>query len=195
VCKGWYATLNERSLWTRLDLSSDTAGLARPATHALLRAAAARAGDQLQTLNLTHGVHLTHYAILAVVRANADTLTELRMEGSRTLHGGAHALVDEVKAVLGAAPRLRLFAADVHCRDVMEAHRLLRNEGAFTALRVRKLRVSVATADDEAGVLALASDLAAHTCLKEVRLLRAPLRTLAVLDGVVDAAQRCGFLR
>ncbi len=43
--------LNERSLWTRLDLSA-TAGLARRTTQALLRAAAARAGGQLQTLQL-----------------------------------------------------------------------------------------------------------------------------------------------
>ncbi len=34
VCKGWYATLNERSLWTRLDMSA-TAGLARRTTEAL----------------------------------------------------------------------------------------------------------------------------------------------------------------
>jgi hypothetical protein len=80
VCKGWYATLNERSLWTRLDLSA-TAGLARRATEALLRAAAARAGGQLQTLHLVDCVAITHEALLAVARANADTLSELRMRG------------------------------------------------------------------------------------------------------------------
>jgi hypothetical protein len=82
VCKGWYATLNERSLWTRLDLSA-TAGLARPATDALLRAAAARAGGQLQTLDLTDSEAITQDALLAVARANADTLTELRMRNKR----------------------------------------------------------------------------------------------------------------
>jgi hypothetical protein len=81
VCKGWYATLNERSLWSRLELSA-TAGLARRATDALLRAAAARAAGQLQTLYLTDCAAITHDALLAVVRANADTLTELRMHGS-----------------------------------------------------------------------------------------------------------------
>jgi hypothetical protein len=65
------------------------------------------------------------------------------------------------------------------------AHRLLRNEGAFAALRVRKLSVST---HDEAGVLALAADLPVHTCLKNVHLDHAPLGTLAVLDAVVDAA-------
>jgi hypothetical protein len=50
---------------------------------------------------------------------------------------------------------------------------------------VRKLLVR---AYDEADALALASDLPAHTCLTEVDLSFMPLRTLAVLDAVVDAA-------
>jgi hypothetical protein len=182
VCKGWYATLNERSLWARLDLSA-TAGLARPATEALLRAAAARAGGELEALHLTDCVAITHEALLPLVRANADTLTELRMEGRRGFYG--FAIVRQVEAVLAAAPRLRLLAVDVYCAGVAEAHQLLRNEGVFAALRVRKLCVDV---HDEASVLALAADLAAHTSLTDVRLDGAPRRTLAVLDAVVDAA-------
>jgi hypothetical protein len=185
VCRGWRAVLLERSFWTRLDLSA-TAGLARPATEALLRAAAARAGGQLQALHLTDCVVITHEALLAVARANADTLTELRMEGClRDRYASALAFVREVEAVLGAAPRLRVLAADVTCHNVAVAHRLLRNEGAYAAVRVRKLRINVR---DEANVLALAADLAAHTCLAEVKLYGAPLRTLAALDAVVDAA-------
>jgi hypothetical protein len=160
--------------------------LARPATQALLRAAAARAGGQLQALHLTDCAAITHDALLDVVRANADTLTELRMESSDSLYGVAtFALVGQIEAVLGAVPRLRIIAADVSCNDVAEAHRLLRNEGVFAVLRVRKLRVD---ADDTADVLVLASDLAAHTCLTEVGLQDTPLRTLAVLNAVVDAA-------
>ncbi len=93
-----------------------------------------------------------------------------------------------VKAVLGAAPRVRLFAADVHCFDPAVAHRLLRNKGAFSALRVRKLSVS-ARAHDTAGMLTFAADLAAHTSLTEVRLHYAPLGTLAALNAAVDAAR------
>jgi hypothetical protein len=186
VCKGWFATFNERSLWSRLDMSV-TAGLARPATEALLRAASARAGGQLQALHLTDCVAMTHEAILAVARANADTLTELRMEGGCGDHFELSVTsVGQVEAVLAAAPRLRLLAADVRCNDAAVAHRLLRNEGVFALLRVRKL--SVDNVDDEAGVLALAADMATHTCLTEVRLHDAPLRTLGVLDAVVDAA-------
>ncbi len=187
VCKSWYATLNERSLWTRLDLSA-TAGLARRATDTLLRAAAARAGGQLEALHLTDCAVLTHEELLAVARANADTLTELRMEGSCGLrYHGSLALVRQVEAVLGAAPRLRLLAADVDCKDVAEAHLLLRNEGVFAALRVRKANVNVY--DEPApAVLALAADLAAHACLTKVHLGYAPLGTLASLDAVVDAA-------
>ncbi len=185
VCKGWYAMLNERSFWTRLDLSA-TAGLARPTTDALLRAAAARAPGQLQALFLTDGVVITHDALLAVVRANADTLTELRMEGGcRHPYADLLVRVGQVEAVLGAAPRLRVLAADVSCYDVAEAHRLLRNEGVLAAVRVRKLRV---TADAEADILALAADLAAHACLTDVHLYDASLHTLAALDAVVDAA-------
>jgi hypothetical protein len=189
VCRGWRAVLLERSLWTRLDLSA-TAGLARPATQALLRAAAARAGGQLQALHLTDCVAITYDALMLVARANADTLTELRMEGICHDHWykASHALVGQVEAVLGAAPRLRLLAADVNCDDATVAHPLLRNEGAFAVLRVRQLRISRAHQGDEAGVLALAADLAVHTCLTEVRLQHAPLRTLAVLDAVVEAA-------
>jgi hypothetical protein len=88
--------------------------------------------------------------------------------------------------VLGAAPRLRLLAADMTCNGAAEAHRLLRNEGALAVLRVRKLHVNVRY--NEAGVLTLVADLPAHTCLKEVRLDNAPLDTLAALDAVVDAA-------
>jgi hypothetical protein len=136
VCMGWYATLNERNLWTRLDMSA-TAGLARPATDALLRAAAARAGGQLQTLHLTDCVTITHDALLEVLRVNADALTELRVEGSwrERYSSPPFPLVSQVEAVLGAAPRLRLLAADVHCDGVAEAHRLrnlLRNEGPLT---------------------------------------------------------------
>ncbi len=189
VCKGWYAMLNERSFWTRLDLSA-TAGLARPATEALLRFAWARAGGQLQTLHLTDCEAITHEALLLICRANADTLTELRMEGSyrghtQLLYAAPFASVGEVEAVLGAAPRLRLLAANVNCHNLAEAHRLLRNEGAFAALRVRKLRIFT---DGDADMLALAADLAAHAWLKEVYMNGAPLGTLAVLDAVVDAA-------
>jgi hypothetical protein len=196
VCKGWYATLNERSLWTRLDLSA-TAGLVRRAPDALLRAAAARAGGQLQALHLTDCKVITHEALLAVAHANADTLTELRMETGHIHNPFSLAIVEQVTAVLGAAPRLRLLAADVLCRDFAVAHQLLHNEGAFAALRMRKLRVDNVDAHDEASVLALAADLAAHTSLTEVCLLHAPLGTLAALGAVVDAAValRLGLLR
>jgi hypothetical protein len=84
-----------------------------------------------------------------------------------------------------AAPRLRLLAADVGCTEAAEAHRLLRNEDSFAALRVRKLGVS---ACGEVDALAVAAVLPAHTCLKDVRMYHAQLSTVAVMDAVVDAA-------
>jgi hypothetical protein len=52
VSRGWCATLDDCGAWLQLDLRP-TAGLARPATDALLHAAAARAGGQLRTLDVT----------------------------------------------------------------------------------------------------------------------------------------------
>jgi hypothetical protein len=52
VCRSWRAMLAERSLWTRLDLS-EASGVDNP-TPLLLRAAAARAGGQLESLTISH---------------------------------------------------------------------------------------------------------------------------------------------
>jgi hypothetical protein len=54
VCPAWRAVLSaERSLWVRLDLSVSSGLLARRVTPALLRAAAALAGGQLEALNVS----------------------------------------------------------------------------------------------------------------------------------------------
>jgi hypothetical protein len=87
-----------------------------------------------------------------------------------------------VEALLRAAPQLRVFDADVGCESVADAQRLLRNEGAFAPLRLRKIQVTFAfSAQTEATVLSLAEDLASHTSLGDLRLLSAPLGTPAAL--------------
>jgi hypothetical protein len=78
---------------------------------------------------------------------------------------------DEASALLGAAPLLDVLATDLACNgaDVQATHRALRNEAPFGLVRVRQLR---ATLDDEpeAGVVALAADVAAHASLSELTL-------------------------
>jgi hypothetical protein len=182
VCRGWRAVLRERSLWLRLDLSKASGGLAHaPATDALLRAAAARAGGQLQSINVAECRVITHETLLAVVTANAGALRELHL-WHRTLVFAA------AQTLLRAAPQLRVFDADVKCESVADAQRLLRNEGAFALLRLRKLQVTSRDTRTEAAVLSLAEDLAAHPSVVDLYLTSAALDTPAALDAVVAVA-------
>jgi hypothetical protein len=90
--------------------------------------------------------------------------------------------IRQLETLLRAAPQLRILEADVFCDNAADAHRVLRNEPPFEPLRVRELGVSQPDA-----VLALATDLAAHTWLASV-LLILPLDAPGALGAVVDAA-------
>jgi hypothetical protein len=184
VCRGWRAVLMERSLWLRLDLSSASGGLSRPATDALLWAAASRAGGQLQSLDVSECHRITHACLLEVLTANAGALRELRAWTANVRPPTEFA---SAAALLRAAPQLRAFDTDVYCKSVAEAHRLLRNEGAFAPLRLRRLKVTF-DLRTEAAVLSLAADVTAHANLVGIFLSRAPLDTLAALDSIVAAA-------
>jgi hypothetical protein len=190
VCRGWRSVLLERSLWTRLDLSR-TSGVRvqryRPTLwDGLLRGAAARAGGGLQSLLVDFNV-VTHAALLQVVAANAGALRELQAHGESDPHALGFSLPQAV-AVVNAAPLLRTFAADLyHDGEQAAVHRALLNEAPFGALRVRRLCVNLSH-ENEADVVALAADVAAHASLEELALFEAPLETAAALDAVVDAA-------
>jgi hypothetical protein len=91
--------------------------------------------------------------------------------------------------LLRAAPQLTACHTEMPgFINIADARRMLRNEPPFQPLQLRTLHVYFEIADDEASVLALASDMAAHASLQRVGLHSAPLRTLAALDAVVDAA-------
>jgi hypothetical protein len=186
VCRGWRAVLMETSLWLRLDLSEPSSGLARPATDALLRAAAARAGGQLHLLDISECESITHEAVLAVLAANAGALRELRVWRADFSFLG----FPDAEALLRAAPQLRVFGADVACDSVADAQRMLRNEGAFAPLRLRNLEVDFDTTRTEAAVLSLAEDLASHGSLVGLSVTNAPLNTPAALDAIVALAKR-----
>jgi hypothetical protein len=190
VCRGWRAVLLERSLWTRLDLSEASGGLARPATEGLLRAAASPAGGQLHFLDVSACGGITHASLLAVLTANAGALRELRawMVGGVRLPGPAL-----IEALLRAAPQLRVFDADVRCNSMPEAQPLLRNEGAWAPLRLREVDFDVPT---EAAVLSLAADVAAHASLTSFWVSGALLDMPAALDAIVAVAlaKRLDFL-
>jgi hypothetical protein len=180
VCKAWCGVLAERSMWTRLDLSL-AGGVARErVTDALLRCAAAKAQGGLTALDVTDCRQLTHATLLEVLTANAGALTELRMRRTS---------IEQVEALLGAAPLLRVCHADVTDAAAAVARGMLRNEPPFGPLRVRVLSVLPPWPGSEADVRAFATDLTASmSSLSRLWLIHAPVAGHGALDAVVDAA-------
>jgi hypothetical protein len=193
VCRSWRVTLLERSLWTRLDLSPSS-GVTVRVTDAVLAGAVGKARGQLAALDVS-GCRLVAFdALLAVVQANGGALRELcagtPMRTAQMLDSG------RVERLLQAAPQLTACHAVVLGENsAAAARRMLRNEPPFQPLRLCSLGVDFyANADDEASVLALATDMAAHASLLRVELGNAPLTTLAALNAVVDAVLVRGFV-
>jgi hypothetical protein len=179
--------VSEPALWTRLDLSPSS-GVTVAVTDAVLRGAAARARGGLVALHVSTGRNVSQEALVAALRANASTLTELRIF-SLTLYfldplfdGGEEAL----EALLRAAPRLTRCETDVHC-DPATAVRMLRNEPPFGALRVRQATIHAGDALQPDAALAVAAAVSTHASLTSLRLRRMSLAAPAALDAVVDA--------
>jgi hypothetical protein len=175
-------------LWTRLDLSSSS-GVRVRVTDAVLAGAAAKARGQLAALDVSGCDDVNFIALLAVVRANAGALHELRA-GAR--ESGTRRILSsgDIAHLSLTAPQLTAFHAHtVGWSNVADARRMLRNEPPFAPLRLRTVHIDAAgfggDADD---VVALAADVAAHASLRRVRLWRAPLAAAVALDAVVDAA-------
>jgi hypothetical protein len=189
VCRGWRAALSDASLRLRLDLSP-AGGVAR-ALDALLRAAAARAAGRLQALDLSDCGRITHDAIRAVAAENAGALVELLTALPRPDLDARRMSIQQLEALLQAAPLLRVLDVDVECEDVAEARRLLRNEAPFDPLRLRTFYMS--GLEDMSGlaetaVRSFTEDAAAHAWLTGLYMFRAPLYDPAALDAVVDLA-------
>jgi hypothetical protein len=189
VCRGWRTTLLERSLWTRLDLSPSS-GVAVRVTDAVLAGAAGKSRGQLAALDVSGCVYVTFDALLAVVHANSGALWELCV-GAREYGTWQTLDADHVERLLRAAPQLTACDADVLGESsAVNTRRMLRNEAPFQPLRLHTLRITFDDAD-EASVLSLAADFAAHASLRRVVLSNAPLGALAALDAVVNAALAC----
>jgi hypothetical protein len=179
VCRAWCAALEERSLWTRLDLSagSGVAAAQLANTTGLLAAAALRAGGQLQSLDVTGCVHLDVAALHGVVCGSAGTLREIRVAkvfNAQTLTG-----------LLRAAPQLQL----LHAAELSIDHRIDdpgRDEQVFAPLRLGRL--DVACRQDAHTLLALALRLVAAAAPSELHLTGADLSSAAAIGAVVDAA-------
>jgi hypothetical protein len=189
VCRAWLAAVSDVNLWTRLDLSAASGGLARCVTDALLRAVTAKARGALQELDVTDCRSISEATLLAVITANAGALRELRT-CCATNGAISRCTRESLRPLLRAAPQLQLFTSDVECTDVDDAavRQMLRNEGAFAPLRLRRLEVKSTPATAPAvDVISFAADLAAHESLEELVFSDFPLDA-APLDAVVGAA-------
>jgi hypothetical protein len=188
VCHAWRALLrSDPALWARLDLADATGGLARPASDALCRAALARAGGALQALSVSDGAHI---ALETLFLAGGTHLRELRVR-----HDASPCLgLFGVDRLLADSPHLRLLHADVACHSLRCAQHMLRNDGSYAPLRVRRLSLDMrAERITAADVLALAADAATHGALEQLALESAPLRAGAALEAVVSLAAAKGF--
>ena len=152
VSKAWRAALSEPALWARVDLSGTGA------RDALVFAATALAGGGLQALDVTD-CPVTRYTVLDVLRANAAALRELRISNEDKDQD-----VDELTALLTAAPQLTTLEAGVECGVLAEASLLLRQQPPFGALRATRLNLLALDPETftDAGVHALAADITAH---------------------------------
>jgi hypothetical protein len=194
VCPAWRAMLSDVSLWLRLDLSP-AGGVAR-ATDALVRAAAARAAGGLRALDLTDCVDITQGAMRSVAAENAGALVELRMAAACCVR---FVSMQQLEALLHAAPLLRVLEADADCGSAEDARRVLRNEAPFRPLRVHSMYVSglyvsgvyVPGFADAAAVRSCAEDAAAHASLTGLAVSNAPLNEPDLLDAIVDLALHC----
>jgi hypothetical protein len=189
VCRGWRVLLADPSLWTRLDLTVD-GGFFRSLRDGVLRGAAARAGGALQTLDMRTELHrgevyYINAALLAVIRANADTLQEVHMIRNPVR-------VEMLAPLLRAGPALRTLSAAAEC-VLEEASALLRNEPPYGALRLQKLEVWAADLGNTGKpLLGIAAALATHTSLRELKLIVAQLESAAICEALVDALVAAG---
>jgi hypothetical protein len=196
VCCGWRAVaLSERSLWTRLDFSVATSGITRRVTHALFRAACARAraAGGLQALDVSGCEGVRVLALEGVIGAHAGTLCELRVCNG-AVNAASVLLFPSLLNLLRVAPQLLVLEADIFCNSVGDASSALRRTHAegvsLHSLRLHGLQVEDQMEADEAALISMYADVGSQTFLKEL-VVNMMDRTDAALDAVVKAALAC----
>jgi hypothetical protein len=184
VCRGWRVTLDEVSLWTRLDLSPSS-GVTCEVTDAVLAGAAAKARGQLAALDVS-GCRVGVEMLAAVVRVYGARLRELSADVFM-LFETTDEVSDTIQRLLLSAPHVAAVSLRLDARvSTLDAARMLRGEPPFERLRLRGLSVQLDPLADEALVLGLAADIAAHATLRHLQL-TAMMLTPVALDALVDA--------
>jgi len=182
VCRSWRAALGDPSVWHELDFSRSTRRVTREMIHAALRCARV----QLRSLNVDLG-KLPFETLLEVLEANAFLHTLQLHSLPRALFPGHLVRIQEVHALLAAAPRLHTLECSI-TGELQAVLPLLRNTlpqyGNFTATHVRIEQTDELARVD---VLPLAAAASAHDGLQHLHLSRIPL-SVAELNAIVDAA-------
>jgi hypothetical protein len=183
VCRAWRGALSERARWTALDLSPGSGVPRRYASEALLWAAARRAGDSLQSLDVSGCPRITPYTLFRVVQAHRGALRVLRACNER-----ATSLENVERILLVGRDALRKCHVTMSCRggDVVG---VLGGGGQFAPLQVQQLNVSFAhMVTIDTFVDEIVPALAAHAPLTRLALQRMVLTFVGPLDAVVDTA-------
>ena len=199
VCQAWRYVLtagpSSWRLWTELDLS-ERSGVTCVRGDAALEGAAALARGHLRALKLREFTKnftshaFSDAALLRVLAANAglEELAYVRV-------GNAWTTIEQLQALLAAAPTLQRLTADVLTMSAATASALLRRQPPFAAVRPVQLRICdssdaspLRTAD---GVIALAADVAACESLRGFGLSNSNLEAPAALQALVDAVLTC----
>ena len=184
VSRAWRSTLDEeRSLWTRLDLRPESCAtfLSTPsAWSALLRAALARAGGELVSLDAAGNSWLTVADLMHAAASNASLLRELRVP--------AQARDEEVDALLRAAPQLQVLEVEASCSDASVAVQWLNNATPlYGPLRLRRLALFDGNIT-ETDMRSLITGIKAHGSLQKLTLYWVDLSAGDALEAVVEAA-------
>jgi hypothetical protein len=213
VCPLWREHVSEARLWTHLDfarlgdpshLRGDTDDIlddrvdrtaCERKADGILRAAAARAAAAggLRTLDVSR-LHPSHGALVEVMTAQAATLREVRVGGTRPwrMCAGCVEYADEaeVDELLAAAPRLEVLSVAVECRTNESALCLLRAAAEpASPLQLRMLHVDVpvfSTPETDTVVL-LARAVGSHPHLQQLVLDAGSVRDARALDALADA--------
>ena len=188
VCRSWRALLSDVSLWQVLDLTTAAAVARNGLTDTLVRGAVARAAGRLRVI--TFGDDQRQ----GMVELLTDALLDYGGEVLEEVNTDDYLSVDDIEALVAAAPRLQVLNANVlgECRELLP---FVRNDAPYGSLRVGVLDAIFGRASAAAEEVALAAAVAAHESLKCLRL--ANVRHARCLNALVDAAtqRRVSWLR
>ena len=189
VSRAWRDAIAEPTVWTRLDLSPRS-GVAQPASDALLRGAAARARGQLISLCLEEcdADAVSEDVVLEVLTVNTGSLREMVY----TYEGNIFNTIEDIEAILRAAPHLRSFDTDA-VLSLEDATRVLKNEPPFQPVRLSCLDLDppaegVVVGED--ALLAFAAAVSAQASLQTLSLDTLTLSPV-VWDALSSAALTC----